>query len=413
MMLFLENVNLALTAIKTNKMRSFLTMLGIIIGISSVIAITSIGASAKGAVTAEFEAMGSSYLYIMPNWEMMNTDDFSMNDFFTSEDINALKARFPEMIKYAVPYVSGSSATKVGRTDANLSILGVGANYDDYNKTLLMQSGRMILDSDIRGRKNVIVIQDKMAVRLFGSKDAALKKEVPVTLNGEQTDATVIGVFEEKESAFAGLATSNTYKCYMPYSTVLPAGEEYFNYIEIYCDPDTDIAAQGKSFTGYLENVKGKDEGFYTFESAESQMEMINKVLGILSIAIGAIAAISLLVGGIGIMNIMLVSVTERTREIGIRKSLGARTKDILTQFLIEAMILSVIGGGIGTLFGIGIGKIGMIVAGTQGIHMSLVIEPLTIIIAVLFSAGVGLFFGLFPAKKAAKLDPIEALRFE
>ena len=144
------------------------------------------------------------------------------------------------------------------------------------------------------------------------------------------------------------------------------------------------------------------------YESAESQLGMINTVLGTLSIAIGAIAAISLLVGGIGIMNIMLVSVTERTREIGIRKSLGARTKDILTQFLIEAMILSVIGGLIGTAFGVSIATIGTKIAGVD-----VVISPVAILMAVVFSAGVGIFFGIFPAKKAAKLDPIEALRYE
>jgi putative ABC transport system permease protein len=147
---------------------------------------------------------------------------------------------------------------------------------------------------------------------------------------------------------------------------------------------------------------------FYKFESAEAQMDMINNVLGTLSIAIGAIAAISLVVGGIGIMNIMLVSVTERTREIGIRKSLGARTKDILTQFLIESMILAGIGGIIGTALGIGIAAAGMGIAG-----VAVIIKPLTVLIAVGFSAMVGMFFGLYPARKAAKLNPIEALRYE
>ncbi len=165
---------------------------------------------------------------------------------------------------------------------------------------------------------------------------------------------------------------------------------------------------QQRQYAAILERIKRLDEDTYIYQSAEDQLVAINQVLGYLSLAIGAIAAISLLVGGIGIMNIMLVSVTERTREIGIRKSLGARTKDILTQFLIEAMILAVIGGIIGTALGIGVAALGTSVAGTP-----LALNMQSILLAVAFSAGVGLCFGFFPARKAARLDPIEALRYE
>jgi len=158
----------------------------------------------------------------------------------------------------------------------------------------------------------------------------------------------------------------------------------------------------------YLEKLKGLEKGTYISESVESQQGTADQILGTLSLAIGAIAGISLVVGGIGIMNIMLVSVTERTREIGIRKALGARTKDILVQFLIESMIISAIGGVIGTALGSGIAVIGMSIAGAE-----LVISPIVVLFAVLFSAMVGMFFGIYPARKAAKLDPIEALRYE
>ena len=203
------------------------------------------------------------------------------------------------------------------------------------------------------------------------------------------------------------MSTSNSYTCYAPHSAI-DGGDDTSSFIELYANPDKNLSEQGQAFADYMAKTKGQEPGFYTYESAEAQLGMIDQVLGVLSIAIGAIAAISLLVGGIGIMNIMLVSVTERTREIGIRKSLGARTRDILTQFLIEAMILSSIGGIIGTVLGIGIAAAGMSIAGVD-----VVIQPMAIVMAVAFSAGVGMFFGLFPARKAARLDPIEALRYE
>ena len=410
-MLFLENISLALTAIKTNKMRSFLTMLGIIIGISSVIAISSIGASAKGAVTKEFESIGASYMYLMPNWQMQE-DGFMETDMFNLDDVDALKARFPNDIHYAAPYATDQCSTKVGRTEADLSLYGVGDRYNEYDKRIKLLHGRMINENDIKASKPNIVVDVKLAQRLFG-KDDVTGELMPITVAGESKDANIVGVYELEKSMMSGLDSGSRFTCYMAYSAVQPSWSDYFHYIEIYANPDKSVSEQGDMFARYMEKIKDKDPNFYMYESAESQLSMINTVLGVLSIAIGAIAAISLLVGGIGIMNIMLVSVTERTREIGIRKSLGARTKDILTQFLIEAMILSIIGGILGTALGVGIGGIGMAIANAFGVSMSLVIEPSTVVVAVIFSAGVGLFFGLFPARKAAKLDPIEALRFE
>jgi len=200
---------------------------------------------------------------------------------------------------------------------------------------------------------------------------------------------------------------SSSYTCYAPIS-LLVNKDGTSSFIEIYGNDKKNVTDQANAYVNYITKIKGKEPGFYRSESAESQMSMINTVLGTLSVALGAIAAISLLVGGIGIINIMLVSVTERTREIGVRKSLGARTRDILTQFLIEAMILSCIGGIIGTISGTALAGLGMSLFGIQ-----VVIQPLVILGTVIFSAGVGVFFGIFPARKAARLDPIEALRYE
>ncbi|MFV0517075.1 MAG: ABC transporter permease [Aminipila sp.] len=403
-MLLFENIKLALSAIRVNKMRSFLTMLGIIIGISSVIAITSIGDSAKGAVSKEFEGY-NAYMYIMVNWAMIE-DYVEQDALFYKEDIEALKERFPEDIKYAAPSANASSETKIGRTKGKFQMSGIGDGYLNYDKKFNILYGRGINKSDVASRKDVIVI-DVKAAKFFFNKEDVIGKTIPVTILGESKDLTIVGVYKQKESVFNSLNTSTDYYGFIPYSIAMQPGEGT-SYIEIYADENKNQATQAQSFANYVSKMKGKQEGFYRYETAESQLGMINKVLGILSVAIGAIAAISLLVGGIGIMNIMLVSVTERTREIGIRKSLGAQTKDILTQFLIEAMILSVIGGIIGTSIGIGIATLGMTIAG-----VSVVINPGIILTAVAFSAFVGIFFGIFPAKKAAKLDPIEALRYE
>ncbi len=403
-MLIFENILLALTAIRSNKMRSFLTMLGIIIGISSVIAITSIGASAKGAVGKEFESFGMNNMYLYINWELTQ-DGIEYSDLILPEDIEALRARYPDDILYAVPSTSGQSDTKVGRTDGKLDMAGVGANYNQY-KNMNILHGRMINASDVEGRKDRIVIDKKAAIGLFNNENP-VGKTLSVVINDEMRDLTIVGVYEVPSSIFDTMFMSNSYSTYVPYS-ILQTGDKSTSALELYTNEEKDQAALGEELSNYLCKIKDKEPGFYKFESAESQMGTINNILGILSLAIGAIAAISLVVGGIGIMNIMLVSVTERTREIGIRKSLGARTNDILMQFLIESMIISAIGGVIGTILGVAIAAIGMSFA-----KISVVIEPGVILLAVGFSALVGMFFGLYPARKAAKLDPIEALRYE
>ena len=403
-MLVWENILLALTSIKTNKMRSFLTMLGIIIGISSVIAITSIGASAKGVVGKEFESFGMNDMYIYLNYQMTQ-DGIEYSDLISPEDMEALQARFPNDILYMVPAVSSSSDTTVGRVKGKLDMSGVAADYHKF-KNMKIVYGRMVNKSDVEGRKDRIVI-DKKAAHYFFNKDNAVGETLSVVINNEMRDLIIVGVYEVESSIFDTMFMSNSYQTYVPYP-ILQEGDPVTSAIEVYTNKEKDQQTLGDQFTNYLCRIKDKENSFYVFESAEAQMTTINNILGTLSIAIGAIAAISLVVGGIGIMNIMLVSVTERTREIGIRKSLGARTKDILMQFLIESMIISAIGGIIGTLLGVGIAAIGMSFA-----QIAVVIEPHIIFLAVGFSAMVGMFFGLYPARKAAKLDPIEALRYE
>ncbi len=404
-MLFFENIKLALFSIKMNKMRSFLTMLGIIIGISSVIAITSIGASAEAVVNKEFQGFGMNNMYIYISWEMTADRPIQQSDLILPEDIEALKARFSEDILYIAPYAYGTSETKVGRVKGKLDMYGVAA---DYNKFFNMEiiHGRMISQGDLDGKRERIVIDEKASLHFF-NKSNSVGESLIVMVDGDIRELSIIGVHRKEASIFDKLGASDSYPVYIPYNMFRSACESTTS-MELYTKGEKDQDLLGNDITNYLSRIKGKDPNFYRFESAQLQMDMISTVLGTLSAAIGSIAAISLIVGGIGIMNIMLVSVTERTREIGIRKSLGARTRDILTQFLTESMILAGIGGIIGTALGIGIASIGMYVVG-----VSVTVDPFMVILAVGFSAVVGMFFGLYPARKAARMDPIEALRYE
>ncbi len=404
-MLLFENVRLALFSIKANKMRSFLTMLGIIIGISSVIAITSIGAGAEAVVSKEFQGFGMNNMYIYISWEMTADRAIQQSDLIFPEDIEALKARFPEDILYISPNTYGAAEAKVGRVKGKLDMYGVAAGYDHFFNMEVIH-GRMINQGDLDGKRERIVIDEKASLHFF-NKSNSVGRTLSATIEGDIKELTIVGVYKKDASIFDKLNASDSYSVYIPY-TMFRSACEFTTSMELYTKGEKDQDLLGKDITYYLSRIKGKDHGFYRFESAQLQMDMISTVLGTLSAAIGSIAAISLIVGGIGIMNIMLVSVTERTREIGIRKSLGARTRDILTQFLTESMILAGIGGIIGTALGVGIASIGMYVAG-----VSITVDPLMIILAVGFSALVGMFFGLYPAKKAARMDPIEALRYE
>lgn len=405
-MLFFENIRLALNSIKSNKLRSFLTMLGIIIGISSVIAITSIGASARGAVSDEVHAYGGGYISLHMNWESMG-DDFNPNHTLKMEDLNAVKNRFPDKVKYIAPTSVTSGRVKLSNSkNLDLEIKGMSGNYFDHMTKMKILNGRMLTDEDVRARKKVVVIDEMAKDKVFQGKNPVGQSMI-IENNGLQ-EYIVIGVYVKEPSLFDKLMKTKTSTVFVPYTAMQNEVEWYSAEIFIPASDNVEeIKSVGAEIANHINNLK-KAEGLYVAESAEEQLSIVNRVLGIISLAIGAIAAISLLVGGIGIMNIMLVSVTERTREIGIRKSLGARTADILMQFLIEAVFLSLLGGVIGVALGLGTAAIGMLV-----LKVRLVVQGGAVIIAVIFAGAVGLFFGLFPAKKAAKMDPIEALRYE
>lgn len=401
MMLIMENIKLALSSIKANKMRSFLTMLGVIIGISSVITITSLGGISKQVLGKEFDAFGKNRVIIM----LRGGEDIRDSDFFSIDDIHRIKERFGEDIEYIAPELWSKSEASSGRQKAKLNVIGV-ANGLDTARQINMIKGRFLTESDVRGRRQVGVADKEMVESLFGTSDA-VGKEVRMIVYGEPSVVTIVGVYERTKSLFSGMMKSDSTDFYMPY-TLFPGEVEYMWDLDFKVSEEKSSVEVANRVEAFLSKTKGREPGFYRVESTEDQQSMMDGVLGKISMAVGAIAAISLIVGGIGIMNIMLVSVTERTKEIGIRKSLGARRKDILLQFLVEAMIVSATGGIIGTVLGLTLSSVIAIF-----FQVPPVLDFKMVVVAVIFSAVIGMFFGIMPANRAAKLDPIDALRYE
>lgn len=400
-----ESIRLALSSIKTNRMRSFLTMLGIIIGISSVITISAIGSSVKNFIEEELKGTGYEMVELLPNW-MVFDDAIPDEALITKDEMDALTDRFENEIVYCAPYAYTSGSVKSGRQIADVNLMGANVGLDKCDKDFQLSKGRFISDKDVQRMAHNVVIDEDAAKKLFGNTDP-IGKSLQITINEESEDFTVVGVYKNTVSRIESLLGGNSrFRFYIPYS-VLTGTDFSSMYLELYLDTDNveNVADKMASFLNRSKRL-GKDAIMQT--SAQSEMEQINSILDILSLAIAAIAAISLLVGGIGIMNIMLVSVTERTKEIGIRKALGARTGDILRQFLIEAVILSVIGGIIGILLGTGVAGLAALILGAK-----LVISIGSIVGSVSFSIIVGVVFGLFPARKAARMNPIDALRYE
>ena len=401
MLLIMENIKLALSSIRANKMRSFLTMLGIIIGISSVITIASLGETSKAVIAKEFEAFGKNRVVIY----MPYSEEIRDSDYFTMEDIDKVKAKYKEDIVYLAPSTYENTEAISGRKKAKVSTQGVANGYEKMVNMDLIK-GRFITEADIKSRRYVSVVDKAMADKIFPGENA-VGKTIRISVEGQPADAKIVGVYEKKKSIFDGMMSSDSTTMYMPYS-IFSSQLMYMGNIDMKIIESKSSIEVGDSIANFLAKMKKREPGFYIVNTTQGEQSSIDQVLNTLSLAIGAIAAISLLVGGIGIMNIMLVSVTERTKEIGIRKSLGARRKDILLQFLVESMIVSATGGIIGTTLGIVFASIVSLV-----LSVPPVVSPGIVIIAVVFSAVVGMFFGIYPANRAAKLDPIDALRYE
>lgn len=399
--LILENFKMALSSIKANKMRSFLTMLGIIIGIASVITITSVGESTKATMNKFISGFGKNRVALYVNYEEENQIDD--NKYFTLEDVDYIKGKFKNQLAY-ISLSNGSVSTiKRGIKEQKVNFSGVDYNYIKELSTYKIIYGRDFQENDVIGRKKVTIVNREFAQVLFGKEDI-VGEEITGTIDGETTTLKIIGVYNKEKTIFDSIGGGNQTDAYIPYTI---AGSST-GYLDMKIAENLNSATESNKIKEFVTRYKQADPSTYKIQTLEEQAGMINQMLTMLSLGLGAIAAISLVVGGIGIMNIMLVSVTERTKEIGIRKSLGARKKDILLQFLIESIILSGAGGIIGTLIGLGLSNIA-----TKFMNVDSTISVNAIITAVVFSFGVGIFFGLFPANKASNLDPIDALRYE
>ena len=400
-----ENMIMAFHAIMANKMRSFLTMLGIIIGIGSVISIVSIGDTMRGLFADLYKDAGATQAVVSIGY---NVEDVRDSDYFTLDELDKIKEVFGDEISYIDSYASVNSEVLAGRTNMKFDFQGIDWNFSDV-QPVTMISGRYLNEGDILGRKKNVVIEEESARKLFGTENA-VGKTFRTTVYGDTDMYTVVGVYKKEMSAFQKLlsgGSGDTGSAYIPY-TLLTWPNDQFYYCRLYAKEGTDMVNFMSRLTVYLGKIKNRNAGDFYTSTVADEMGSIDSLMGGLSMAVGGIAAISLLVGGIGIMNIMLVSVTERTREIGIRKALGARTRDVLIQFLTESAILSALGGIIGVLL-----AVSLVTAGGAALGLPVVIKPGIILLAVSFSAVVGIFFGIYPASKAAKADPIDALRYE
>ncbi len=418
-----DNIRLAFSSLWANKLRALLTMLGIIIGIGSVIAIVTLGDSLTGSITDSLQGFGINNITVSLQRKseddettggavrMFGMENPSSEDLFTNAMIEEFRTAYPDEI-YAIALSQSLGGGQVQQDDTTVQVTAMGVNeeYALANNVNLLH-GRFVKDSD--GERQIAVVSDVFCESVFGTSGASvLGQEFELSVNGQLLRFYVAGVYEYDDDGFVSMTGSDPVtELYLPLEAAqkLSGGETGYQSFTVVASTDTDT-------TAFLEQVESFFASFYTrnesytatASSMESMLEEMTGMLNTVKLAISAIAAISLLVGGIGVMNIMLVSITERTREIGTRKALGAPGFAIRMQFVTEAVVICLVGGALGVALGVGLGAAG---AGLLGYAAK---PSLTAIgLAVGFSMLIGVFFGYYPASKAAKMDPIDALRYE
>ena len=480
-----ENIMLAIAGLKSNKMRALLTMLGIIIGIASVIGVVSVGNAMTSSVTSSMASMGATNITVNVQEKSTTSTTSGYNtsgknsagssqggnkgtqtggssqggskgaqvgsgggvgsaasassllggggsrpsggasggrqgkasstskdtDLMTMDQINTLQEDFSDKISsISINESDVSGKVKSDTTYANINAVGTNVGYQDV-KNIAMQEGRYLAQNDIDQVKNVAVVSDKLVAKIFGNTDP-IGQDIKVYTSNAIFTYTVVGVYKYQASGNSRTTSDDnlTTDLYVPI-TVAKKTATNKNYQTFTIKPKdgVDVSTFTTELSTYLSSLYVKNPKFEAVASnMESMLESRTSMMNTVAMAISGIAGISLLVGGIGVMNIMLVSVTERTREIGTRKALGAKGSHIKMQFIVESIIICSIGGILGILLGLGLGSIGAKAMGYVN-----TVSPLVIIISFSFSMLIGVFFGYYPAKKAAELDPIEALRYE
>ncbi|PYN23800.1 MAG: multidrug ABC transporter substrate-binding protein [Candidatus Rokuibacteriota bacterium] len=406
-----ESVRIALRALRVNKLRSALTMLGIIIGVGAVIAMVGVGAGAQESVTERIESLGSNLIVATSGSVTSSGVRLGQGTQYTlTEDDAAAVAREIQVVQVAAPSIKGKGQVIFGNLNWSTDIYGVTEDYLEARDWPLL-AGRSLGPEDVDGATKVAVLGQTTALNLFGEADP-LGQIVRI----QKVPFTVIGLLDEKGESSYGYDQDDL--VLIPLSTAKTkvlgtslANPRSVRKIEIKIRPGEDLTEAEAEIRTLLRQrhrlQPGNDDNF-KLGNLTDVLEAKEQAAQVMTYLLAAIASVSLLVGGIGIMNIMLVSVTERTREIGLRMAVGASDQDILLQFLVEAVTLAVIGGVVGIAAGL---------AGSRAIsyfaEWRTLVMPDTIVLAFGFAAAIGIFFGFYPARKAARLDPIEALRYE
>jgi putative ABC transport system permease protein len=404
-------LRVALRSLAVNKLRSALTMLGIVIGVGAVIVMIAVGSGAQARVEEQIRALGSNLLLIMPGSTTAGgvRMGFGSGSTLTEEDVSAVNREIPEAL--AAPALRGSAQVIYGNTNWSTVVFGVTPEYLEVRQWPLA-SGRNFEPPEMAGAGKVCLIGATVARQLFGTTDP-----IEQVIRIKRVPFTIIGVLETKGQSLMG--TDQDDLVLMPISTARTRVVGSANaakqrsvgtiWVKVAEGLDTKpVEEQVRLLLRQRHRVQAGADDDFSLRNLQEVMSAQEASSRVLALLLAAVASVSLLVGGIGIMNIMLVSVTERTREIGLRMAVGARTRDILGQFLVEAVTLSLIGGLIGVALGIGAAAAIANFAGWR-----VLLSPEAVVLAVAFAFGIGVFFGFYPARKAARLNPVEALRFE
>ncbi|MFN8634151.1 MAG: ABC transporter permease [Chloroflexota bacterium] len=419
-----ESVRVAMGALGANKLRTVLTMLGMIIGVCAVISLMSIGQGAQAQVTNQIRGMGTNLLFVRPGSTQTSGVRSAQGSAatLTVDDADAVAREIPTVVATA-PEQNGGGQIIANGVNTNTRVVGTTPDYTDV-RNFKVASGDFISRQDMEGKARVVVLGANVSKTLFGDDDP-VGQSVRMSFNNRAaTTFQIIGLMEAKGGTSLG---NQDDQVFVPITTMqarlLAArnvrGAANVSVINIQVSDEKQMTDTVADVGELLRDRHKVVEDDFTIQSQEDFLATFSQITQTFTILLGSIAGISLVVGGIGIMNIMLVSVTERTREIGIRKAVGARRKDILSQFLVESVMVSVLGGAVGVALGWGVSRIiaGMPMPGSTGTAASqglqTVVTPESVLLAFTVSAAVGIFFGIYPASRAARLHPIQALRYE